>query len=216
MNAPFVVAQAITTGQGTSRNDRQADQAGQRPGHLGARSTPTRGSISPASPTTRSRSFASATSLSSCSTIRRRSRSRRSSTPNGNPLDGIDVDLGQPHCRRPGIRRPVSDHDRSEHPAGVRQCGRRRRFRRRRSECRSAQCRQSARPSRQRGRPPASPSPSTKFSAAMATRPAPIEPAPTAFSQTIGIDEDGDGFAPTFPICPTRFPAARATIRPRR
>ena len=47
----------------------------------------------------------------------------------------------------------------------------------------------------------------------------PVEPGPTAFSQTIGIDEDGDGSAgfPSFrPSCLTRFPArSRATTRPR-
>ena len=49
----------------------------------------------------------------------------------------------------------------------------------------------------------------------MTTRPAPIEPAPTAFSQTIGIDEDGDAPSPFGFAAIAGGPAATATIRAR-
>ena len=118
MNAPFIVAQAITHWPSAVANDRQADQARQRPGRVGAarRQHATRFfRHRQRSDHARSRRQSARHSVRQSGDAHRRAVLRRQRQSARQCCDRSR----QPHCRRPGIRRPVSDHDRSEHPAGA-------------------------------------------------------------------------------------------------
>ena len=126
---------------------------------------------------------------------------------NGLPLANLAIDLGSRIVDGQEFAGlfPITT-DQSD-PAGVGQCGRWwRRFRRRRSDCRCAQYRQSARSPRRRGGHAGITFTINEILGRDTDETGPVEPGPTAFSQTIGMDEDGDGFFPAFGNLPDSLP----------